>query len=205
MAFIPVSNCLQVKMIYTLGGQRIQNNLYFTLDHEPTATDRANLATAMHTWWTNQLKPNLTSDIALVEIDVLNLSSSSAPGTQLFISPAEAGTLSATVGMPSGSALVATFRTDLRGRNYRGRNYVGGLSGNALTSPTTYNTTQIANIISAFAWLMDTAHTALFIWSVVSKFVNKAPRSTGIKIPVTAVTMDSALDSQRRRLLGRGR
>jgi hypothetical protein len=205
MTFIPVSNCLNAKMIYTLGGQRIQNNLYFTLNAAPVSTDRDALATAMHTFWTNQLKPNLSSDIALVEIDIVDLSSANAPVTQLFVTP-EPGTLAGvTVGVPSGSAIVVTFRTANRGRNYRGRNYLGGLSGNALTSPTSYNSTQVANLISAFAWLLDTAHTAGQLWSVVSRYLNKAPRSAGIKIPVTAVTADTALDSQRRRLLGRGR
>lgn len=205
MAFIPVLNCINCKMIFTLGGQFVQNNFYFQLAAPPTTTDLDNTNTFMHTFWTNQLKPNLTSDLALVQIQSIDMSAANAPARSLFISPAEAGTLAATVGAPSGAAMVATARTALRGRNYRGRVYLGGLSGNALTSPTTYNATQLVNIITALSWLLNVANTASEILVVVSKFLNKIPRSSGIKTPVTTWTMDTAIDSQRRRLLGRGR
>lgn len=205
MAFIPVLNCINCKMIFTLGGQFVQNNFYFQTAAPPTTTDLDNTNTFMHTFWTNQLKPNLTADLALVQIQSIDMSAANAPARSLFISPPEAGTLAATVGAPSGSAIVATARTALRGRNYRGRVYLGGLSGNALTSPTTYNATQLVNIITALSWLLNVANTASEILVVVSKFLNKAARSSGIKTPVTTWTMDTALDSQRRRLLGRGR
>jgi hypothetical protein len=41
-------------------------------------------------------------------------------------------------------------------------------------------------------------------WVVLSKFFAKNPRSTAVATPITAVSADQYLDSQRRRLTGRG-
>lgn len=204
MPFIPVVDTLKVVMNFSINSQQVINIFNFKYNSPPGLTERSALATAMHTFWTNQLKPQLTADIGLERIDVIDLNSASAPSTTLIIAPREVGTLSATVGTPSGMALVVTHRTALRGRNFRGRTYLAGHSGNALTSPTTYNLTNIGNILTAMAWLLNAVNTAAGIISVVSRQLNNAPRGTGITTPITGFSMDNLLDSQRRRLQGRG-
>lgn len=205
MAFIPTLNCINCKMIFTQAGQFVQNNFYFQTAAPPTATDLDATNTFMHTFWTNQLKANINNTVALVQIQSIDLSSANAQARSLFISPPEAGTLTVTSPLPSNVSIVATARTVLRGRNYRGRIYLPGLGSDYLVSPVTYSATQIVNIITALSWLLNVANTASEILVVVSKFLNKVARSSGVKTPVTSWTMDTALDSQRRRLLGRGR
>lgn len=202
--FIPVPNTLEARIGLDIRGQRMIMLLHFTYSGAPGATERAALNTAMHTFWTNQLKPTLTNEVALSDITVTDMSSSSAPQTVAVINPVEPGTIALGCA-PTGSALCVTHRTNLRGRSFRGRSYVPGMvyePGSQL--PTNFNLSRVSAVVSAFSWLLTAANTAAGIWSVVSKFANLVPRSSGLTTPITAVSADQFIDSQRRRLAGRG-
>jgi hypothetical protein len=62
-----------------------------------------------------------------------------------------------------------------------------------------------AAFVAAYEELLDPAVITVGEWSVASRFTNNEPRTTGISAPVTAVqATDNIVDSQRRRLPGRG-
>lgn len=203
MPFIPTPNALEAALKWDHHGIEVCMVLHFGFSGAPGATERANLATAMHTWWTNQLKPFVCPPYLLKEIDIRDLSSSAAPVTVLSVSPFEAGT-SAGSPSPSNVALVVTHRTAARGRSYRGRSYVFGWSGGVLTNEDIVSTGFVGSILGAFDWLRTPVNVAAGIWSVLSRFTANNPRSQGVMTPITAVSADTIVDSQRRRLPGRG-
>lgn len=69
---------------------------------------------------------------------------------------------------------------------------------------TEINASYMAALILTYLSLLDTPFTPDFELSVVSFYHLGAPRAGGLVQPVTAIGGDLFLDSQRRRLAGRG-
>lgn len=201
--FIPVPNCVRSSMVYLLDGQVIVNTYHFRLNTDPSIIDMGNLNTALHTWYTATLKPLLSPQTVLTQINTINLTTQNGPASVLSINPFEAGTGGAN-DMPANVTWCASLRTLNRGRNFRGRWYLPGLQANSVVAPSTIVTGFANSVIAALAQLMTPANVAGFAYVVVSRFLNNLPRGTGINTLITAVTGDLTLDSQRRRLPGRG-
>lgn len=202
--FIPFVGGVKCHLTYNWQNQRVMNTIWFlnVAAAIPTSTQRSNLATALHTWWTTQMKTNIAVDVALAQIDVVDQATSSSPATTLVISPPEAGLSAGSTALNVSLAL--SLRTDFRGRNHRGRFYVAGLIQGNLLNPGTFSTAGVTALQGALAWLMTPANVANFTWVVASHFLNKVARSNATADPITAVAGDTLLDSQRRRLIGRG-
>lgn len=201
--FIPAPKVLQVNMIGTYQGQRVENVFHVLYDVAPNQADRENLATNFHTWYTNNLKAQLHSLYQLELIRVVDLTSQNAPSSELVINPPEVGSVGGSQSVAS-NAMVITQRTGLRGRNYRGRTYVGGLPGGSVATAVDWDLTKVSNMLTAFAALLTIINAAGKQLVVLSKFLNKAPRGQGVSTPITGFSADTHIDAQRRRLFGRG-
>lgn len=119
-------------------------------------------------------------------------------GQYLVPQPAP-GTGGATA-LPSNAAAVISFRTGLAGRAYRGRAYIPGLTTASATGSTLSNTylaalQSLANNVIFFT----NASGSTPVQAVVASFVNQ------VLTPMITFVIDSAVDSMRRRLIGRGR
>lgn len=203
MAFIPTPGAVRVDIKFDYGGQECHNVIWCGRDTEWTQTQREDLAEAIETWWSSSGKPGSTAGYTLQQITVTNQDADNAPSTTRVVSPAIPGT-GGSAGMPGNVALCATLRTENRGRSYRGRFYWGGQDESKQLTANTATAAHIANII-AFLNNLNAAIAALgAIWVIVSKYHNKIARATGVKTPVTAISVNDVYDSQRRRLPGRG-
>lgn len=99
-------------------------NGWKTTDGSPlTPGNGATIATDLFTWW-NGDRAQFPSSTVFVGVTVIDLTSESGwvvnstgsiPGTNIGVA------------VPNNAAMVATLQTGIRGRSYRGRNYVGGL------------------------------------------------------------------------------
>lgn len=201
--FIPAPNCARVQMVFTLDQQRVM--MVFNVQHTVplTLVLRTNLNTAFHQFWTGGLKAQCPPTLALVEITTTNLDAANSPSTTEIVSPPEVGTGGGNA-LPGGSALVITHRTALRGRNYRGRSYMPGISNSHQVTPNVLGAGSITVFVNAFFALIAAVQAVGPVWVVLSKYLNKVPRGQALATPVTAVSADQFLDSQRRRLTGRG-
>lgn len=205
MAFIPVPDVAQVNLRYTLAGQQVENTLYFLFPSTPGSADLLDLATYCRGWRDVSLKPIQGSHCLLREVYAVSLTSATAPTATYVESPAEPGDYTGTP-LPNNVTIAVSFRTEGRGRSSRGRNFALGLTETALSSTLgqTVQSTYEADLIAAYQELIDTPPTDL-TWVVVSRYTDGAPRTTGIYIPITSVILtDTTIDSQRRRLPGRG-
>lgn len=200
--FIPVPNTVRSSLLYLLDNQTIVNTLHFNLATEPTLAQMDALNTALRTWYTASFKPQVPSNVSLSAINTVGLWSQTAPSRLSVVSPLEAGT--APTSFPANVTYCASNRTGLRGRNYRGRFYWPGMPSTYVTSTNTVTAAFVAAVQAALGVLLTPANVANFIWVIASRYFNKLPRATGIVTPVTAVVGDLTLDSQRRRLPGRG-
>lgn len=202
MTFIPTPGAVRVDIMYLMSGQQVHNIIWVSRDAAWTQAEREALNTAVHTWWTAQ-KSNWATSIALAQVTSVNQEAFNSPSSTLIVSPPEAGT-GAGVGPSNGTALVATLRTDLRGRNYRGRMYIAGHRSADVQDTLQATTAHITSLLAALAALKTAIEALGAVWVIVSHFVNKLPRAEGLKTPITALAMDPYWDSQRRRLFGRG-
>jgi hypothetical protein len=141
--------------------------------------------------------------LCLILIIARSLESETAPAVERSVT----GTcgLGASPGLPGSVAFVITKVTALRGRSFRGRIYHIGLSEADVTG----NTVGVASADSILqGWVqyrtaVETASASNM--SVVSCEANGVPRLIGVATPVTALVLrDNSVDSQRRRLPGRG-
>jgi hypothetical protein len=203
MAFIPVPNTAQFNIRQTYLGERIENTLYARNPTGWTPVALANIATILRDWYTTQLRAPLSNQLVLREVYAVDLASVSGPTATVSVTndPGGAGTAQP---MPGSVALCVSLRTANRGRSFRGRNYVAGftedhVNGNQFTSSI------VTSITTAYDGLLAVFSGGGVEWVVVSRFSNGLPRTTGIATAVTdALVVDSNVDSQRRRLAGRG-
>lgn len=203
MAFIPVPDVAQVRLEGRMDNQLTINDLYFQISGGGiNAAGLDNLATNVADWWTLNVVNLLSEDFASVQVTAIDLTSQTGP---LGGAPAAATGGTAVEAVPNNVAACVSFRTDQRGRSGRGRNFVPGIPGSQVDL-NTLNSTFITNLIAAYTLLVGAG---TFIpgwqWGVVSRYTLGAPRSSGLFIPITSVTMvGNSVRSMRSREVGHG-
>lgn len=203
MAFIPVPNAIKVSLEFIVGGQLVVLTLGFSKASAITLGDLNSAAAGAGGWAQTTLMPLLSNQISYTGVTAYDLSAVDAPKVHVTpaspvaggsVGPAEANNV----------AYVVSMRTNSRGRGARGRNYVPGVPAAVVNSPTTVTTAFSTALGSAYATLMDNFLSISMPLSVISRYLNKVPRTAGIARPVTSLVTDPNVDSQRRRLAGRG-
>jgi len=209
MAFVPVPNTLQVDVLYLLAGQRVENTLYFERDGGWSLPQIIDWLEQMETLIKTDLLPALSASITLIELIGRVLDTASSIG---FSQPVSSGNTGGVAGnaSPNNVTYTISFKTGLTGRSFRGRNYVPGLPVAAVTGNVIGSTTRTA-ILAFYTALKAMADAATNPWVVVSRYSGvgmdgrPVPRMSGVTTPIESVTtFDTTVDSQRRRLPGRG-
>ncbi len=204
MAFQPVNNTAQAEIRMSLHGQSIENVLHFVNADGWSFQELSLLASDLVSWWTSDLAPLLSFELSLREVYVRDLSAqaaleaSSAPSTQ-----ATGGVNNES--LPANIALCVSLRTGFAGRSYRGRSYVPGIPENQ-SQYSVFTGSFVTAVVNAYNILRADSIAGGYPLVVVSRRVGGVARDVGVATPVTAViAVDTAVDSQRRRLPGRGK
>lgn len=202
MAFIPVANTCQVELIGQLDSQVVENVIYVEDAAGWTVGKLATLGGVIVSWWDTDLQPWLSDSFQLDRLKLTDLTTVSSPSIE-YVSglPLVGGT--AQEAMSNNVAVVVTFLTDLRGRSYRGRNYIAGLpTGNV--DGNTVSTVWVDGVNDAYYALNTTLDGAGQAHVVVSRYTEGSARPSGVTTPITGYRTNNIVDSQRRRLPGRG-
>lgn len=204
MASVPVPNCALAEMRYSLDGQDVENTLWFRFQADIVPSDLEDLGTALLSWWEANLRPLQPTALTLREVYMTDQTTPNGPSfTQLPLG-ANTGERAEAI-LPSNVSLAVSFRTNFRGRGFRGRNYVLGLTENMVTANQVAPTV-VADYAIAYAQLPTFLEPLSITHVVASRYLGNAPRPVGVSTPVTAyLCVDGTVDSQRRRLPGRGR
>ncbi len=202
-AYIPVPDTALVQVFYTLFNQRCENTLYFQRFGGWNASDIANLATSAYTNWSTKALLHLSNQLTFVGSKATDLSSQTGP-TATHTASTTGG--QALPSAPSNVAFCIKFSTQGRGRSSQGRIYLPGIPSGYITADAIDGNDafliegDINDAVAGIATEFDATHV------VVSRYHNHAPRPVGITFPVTDIGYtDVYIDSQRRRLVGRGR
>lgn len=205
MPFVPAANTAMAELRYQWNEQQVENTLYFEASASLSLTLMETLANDLSAWWQAGLRAQQVPDLQLREIFITNLTTNTSPTFSLTDGlPLSGGKLGD--GVPNNCALCVSFRTGGRGRSARGRNYVPGLEDGSVTG-SVVNGSYAAAILAPYSDLIGAgALTSGLQWCVVSRFSGGVARTAALIQPITSVLLvDDVIDSQRRRLPGRGR
>lgn len=203
MAFVPVPNTVQVEAVYEWNGQTVENVFYV----ESTAAWDENGITAIlelvRDTIAQDLIPTLSSAIQLVRLVGTLLTAIDSISVTLNVSPPIGGEVVAE-SLPNNVSYTITFLTAQRGRSFRGRNYVPGLTIDHVVSNTITPATRTA-LLAFYETLQAAIVSSGYTMVVVSRVSGGVERATGVTTPIIGfTTFDTTVDSQRRRLPGRG-
>lgn len=204
MAYVPVPNVAQVEVRASFLGEQVENVYHFqftdgTIDFLALQA----LVDAVGAAWITEMLPQLQGNYTLREVYGVDLTTVSGPAAT-YVAPASSdGALS---GDPATGAtcLCISLRTAKRGRGFRGRKYICGLrdidiQGNVmLTGPATA-------LLAAHNDFITAVETGTWSFGIVHRFENGVSLAEGeFNAVLSQLLVDFNIDSQRRRLAGRG-
>lgn len=203
MPFQPVANAAQALINYRQAGQALQSQLYFRTNESESTVVLNDIAQMVADWLNNSWAPVASTSAEVVSIIVTDVSEEG--GEQITFTPI--GALTGDIvspPMPTGTTITASWRTGLAGRSYRGRTYHVGLTEQQVVANSLDSGSRTA-LQGAYAQLIIDANVNQTPLVVASRVAGGAPRPVGVVTDVLTVVVDEYIDSQRRRLTGRGR
>lgn len=213
MPFNAIPDVVKCTIRHSFRGQDALNTMYFfKRTGAPTVIDVAALAGALATQWVAAVMPLLSSDLVFQSVLARDLTAENGTEALSGSVPSTAG--GAGDAMPNNVSACVSLRTPFAGRHYRGRLYLAGIPREAVVENTLDPAFRL-DITSAFGDMIgDDNVQAGYTWSVVAQSQanpGTPPPATipipgGIVTPITLATfVDGIVDSQRRRLPGRGK
>ena len=201
MAFQPAENTLKVELNWVGPGATYwQNNLHFTkTDFDEDDVDLL-LAIMALTYANSDLITKVVDEVSLASLVGTDMRTQGSWQRELIV-----GDLGEHVGdmVAQGAALVATLRTDLRGRSYRGRFYMAGLADAELVDGS-YIIGTASDVTEFLQDIADAALTIGFVMVVLSRWLNEVERVVALGQEITSIVVRSLLPGSQRRRNRRG-
>lgn len=203
MPFVPVPNSVQVEIRGLYFNQRVENTIWMRSIAGDMTAAVVDACSLVFDWWIASVMPQLSVDYSLREVYASDQSNRFGPtNTQVPVTVQQGGLNSA--GAPGGTSLAVSFRTAGRGRSFRGRNFIVGIPKTQIVGNVVVQAYR-ESIQSAYAALLPQGEDVGLVWVVASRYSLGAARESGVTTPVQSVVVtDPSVDSQRRRLDGRG-
>jgi len=197
MPFIPTADALEVVVKMTQQGVPVVNVYHVDVGAAPTISIINTVLGIFDTWITGSFAPLVSSTITFDEIVATDISV--ANGLQGSIVPATATGGAGGTPAAANAALVVSQRSNLSGRSFRGRTYIGGLTQTVQVTSHEVTTTYAAAVISGWQDLITALQAAGYILSILSKFSNLVARAAGVMTEIVGLIVNTTIDLQRRR------
>jgi len=203
MPFIPVPGCAMVEVRMLRADQHIENTLYVHNDDNWDGASLLALAGNIRDWWDGAMSPLISTEVSINEIVATGI-------TQVddFQATLDGGGVAGARGgdtLPNNVSFAVAFHTGIRGRSFRGRNYLPAICADDRSATNSLDDGYVSDVIAAYGGLLTAVLPSGQTWVVVSRFADNEPRVTGISTQVISVgATDNIIDSMRRRLPGRG-
>lgn len=205
MPFIPTPNTAQLELVYNWAGQVCETVLHYTKASPWTFEHLEELVDVARATWITNMVTRMPGTLSLITVRGIDISSETGPVAETTQDLPATGS-APNPSLPNNVAITITKRTALRGRSYRGRIYHPGLMENQVAG-NLVDPASLTGIVGAWEEFLALslplqADEALMV--VVSLRNAGQPRTEGVATLVTNLTSDGTVDSQRRRLPGRG-
>ncbi len=202
-AFIAVPNTARVDLRYTLFGQQVESVFYFEQSGAYTLTDLQDLVAALDTNWSAYFGPIVGSDLFLYEFVATALDAN--PGIQ-YIAPVSLNGGVNEPSMPGGTTIAVAFKSGLTGRSQNGRMFWLQLLPSQCVEDQVTPTAHDDILLAVTGFFTNNGIGSRWLHVIVSYCKQGAWRTTGQTTNVVSYVMvNNDIDSQRRRLAGRGR
>lgn len=203
--FIPVANCASVELIYALNQEICENVFHVQKASAYSLADLQAVRGIVNNWDSVSQSPFRGANSFLNRIRTRALDTVGAPFEDFTLPVARQG-LQGGIALPGNATWCVKKATLSSGRSFRGRWYHVGLTSNFYgTTADNISALAASNVLAALNQLIANLAAGGHTMVVVSYVHNKACRSTGVTTQVTQFTaVDTLIDSQRRRLAGRG-
>lgn len=204
MTFQPVPNTFKFALVHNCLNELIVNTFHFSRQGFVTPLDLEDGATLLATAWVNDIMIHLNSNVQFLRVEARGLRQQIDITATIPITPPVGGGRNQEL-MALNVAFCVTHTTGLSGRSARGRTYFGGLDRADVTQ-NTISQARADGFVTGLTSLRDLMDNAGWSMVVVNRQTNKVIPPTASTIPVTGFRYaDRVVDSQRRRLPGRGR
>jgi len=196
---------LAVTIRHTFLGRTVDNCIGAVFpDDNLDSADCLTVATDIGGRWGGNVMPVLHNELRLVAVDVTEVDDTSTGATATF---STAGGISGAL-LPSFAAAKVQFHTSKRGRAYRGRTGLAGITEDMTDSltPNTLKGTVVDTLEGQLGAFMSDANSDLAGYlsggklAVVSTILHGAPRVPAIGTPWTSLDVASQLGTRRSRL-----
>lgn len=198
MATITTPNGIELRVIAAQNGVPVVNVYHLKTSGAVTLANLEAAAETYADWYETLGRGYFHSSYVLQSIVATDISVSN--GMQYtwseFSTPAGAITSAPAA---ANAAAVISWRTPFIGRSYRGRTYIGGLANAELVDAQHLQSSTASGMAVDWGVLQDAWTTAGLVLSVLSKVAAGVLRIHGILTEVTAIVVDTKVDSQRRR------
>lgn len=152
--------------------------------------------------WVSQIMAHVSEHVLLLRAEVKYLGVVNGNEVQIAAGANQNGEETSPC-LPNNVTVALKLMTGLGGRGRRGRKYHIGLCENQVAFSHLDPTFQTTLLVRYQDWVDDMLSSEYPI-VVVSYYINKLIRPNPLVTPVTNVLLDPIIDSQRRRLPGRG-
>lgn len=196
--YIPCPGVVKVSWNMLAAGQPVVNTAHLYADVLWTTSALNNLAEEMKDFWHAQILPHLSQYTTLIDVKVTDLTTANS-GVGEFPGDADPGGMTGAQAA-NNIAMCASLHTNARGRSFRGRMYFGGLPQSAVDNPISFTSTATDALRDGLDVLRTDTWTNGARWGVLTKYANKAARTEGFTTNIESVSVDTKIDSQRRRL-----
>ena len=203
MDFIPSPNTVRVEMIYASNGQHVENVLNYTHTGTLTEENMFHLGDNCADRYNTTFKLHQHNACALIAVKVTQLDAQDAPAIVWNSFPPIAGLAPGNT-TPNNVTCAIQLHTAKRGRSYNGRLFHCGMPEVAYRGNDMYGPEMILLQAAYEAWMSFAVDGITFTLVVLSRFHLKAPRAVAVCTPVQSISVSPHVDSQRRRLTGRG-
>lgn len=204
MAFQPVVNTAEINVIYTMGGETMQNVFYAKFGGAYAQLNLDALAAAVDVAVAANFLPLQAIEAFYARTEVRGLTVQNDFIAINAVSAGSGAIIAAAV--PNNVTFSVKKNSALTGRSARGRSYWIGLDKSKL-DPVNENfiiTAHVAAIVAAIG-AIRTAIDAVFLWDavLVSRFTGGLPRAAGVTFTwISESAVDERVDTQRGRLPG---
>jgi len=203
MAFIPAPNGAMVKVYGDMFGETVITTFPFRFNDEPVIENLEFLAGKIDDWMNDSWLPIVGAQYSYVRTTVIGLSFEEDLFTEITLSAGNGADMGDP--LPNNVTLSVKRSSGLTGRSARGRVYVPGITSTMLSAPNVIDSTFSDAFAAALNLLVDPTFATDWQHVIWSYQHNGAPRSEAFPYGIDLyVAVNLVLDSQRRRLPGRG-
>jgi hypothetical protein len=205
MPFVPAPNIVEVQFRQSLEGSQTMNRIHINVLETPTSAIILSILGNLKSWWEDNVEDLVSSNLELREMYGKSLETQPGPEATFSSGLPLAGTIT-TEPLPANCSLAVSLRSGETGRSSRGRWFWQGFT-ESQASGSTVSGGVVASIDAAMTNLKSVIDGLGYVWVIVSYFHDNAPRVGGpVYFAVNDILIvDDVIDSQRRRLPGRGR